>query len=354
MRNPPKLAPVPSTIQNPLTRKATLTGITYLKQGKYGSRYLGNKHYAVDINGNLLPAAELKKIIQKSKPPAPKRKAPVETGAGTKNFRIPEPLQISCNPGSLPNLADTPAPETSQMQRGYKIKKSLVRHRLLNYINSQNGKKQLFFFTVTFPMGTADDVAYKIFNIWLTSLRKYKMLKNYLWVAERQGEKSKINNTTIHFHIAVPHFMSVQKANAMMAGTLKTFAKRGEIPCSVYACRKYNGVDIAKHRNTKRVINFAIKKGGRALGNYLTKYVTKNDSTFTHLAWHNSRGFSSVFTGVTFNKDEFQKNCLWKHLDFSKKFENEWIVFFPWKFNPPPLLTTHIDQLNSFIQSQLN
>lgn len=352
----PKLASVPSSIQNPLTRKATITGVTYLKQGKYGSRYTGNKQSAVDINGNLwLKAAELKKHISRRGTGFTKKKSPVETGGLDKLNDLFLPVQISCNSGEgTTDLQNKNTSQDGKKLKGYTIKKGVVRQRLLNYINTQAGKKQLFFFTVTFPNGTEDGKAYQMYNSWLTSLRKYNMLKDYLWVAERQGEKSTIGNHTIHFHIAIPHFMNVHKANAMMRGTLKTAAKKNEIPFSVAQCKRYNGVDIAKHKKTKRVINFAIKKGGRALGNYLTKYITKNDAEFSHLAWHNSRGFSSLFTGVTFNKDEFQKNCLWQHLNFEKKFENDFFVFIPWKDLPPPKLMEHLFQVNSFLQSQLN
>lgn len=360
-----KLAGIPNTVQNPCTRKATLTGVTYLKQNSYRTRYTGNKQYAVDIQGNLHTIAELRKLQKADKPAEkPKKKeARVETQAGNK-FEIPcETEQISCFSASenndLPKMAEEPQP-TPRPARTYQVKKGVVRHRLLNYINSKAGKN-LFFFTVTFPMGTADAAAYRIFNSWLTALRKerptkdgktYRMLRNYLWVAERQGEKSTIDNNTIHFHIAVPHFMNVQRANAMMRGTLKTAARRGEIPFSVYACKKYNGVDIAKDRKTKKVIDFAAsKRGRRSLGNYLTKYVTKNDTKFEHLAWHNSRGFSSLFTGITFNKDEFQLHGLWKFLDFSKQFESEFAVFVPWKDGPPRAVMETINYPNNFIQS---
>jgi len=46
------------------------------------------------------------------------------------------------------------------------------------------------------------------------------------------------------------------RANRMMGGTMKTFARRGELPASVHQCSRYNGVDISKNRKTKRVTNF--------------------------------------------------------------------------------------------------
>jgi len=232
----------------------------------------------------------------------------------------------------------------------YHVNKREVRQRLLGYINTEKGKKELYFWTVTFPKQISDDLAYKVFNIWLTSLRQYRMLKEYLWVAERQPQTG-----TIHFHIAIPHKMHVQRANAMMRGTLKTFIKRGELAYPLAAASRYNGVDIAKNRNTKRVTNFAIKKGSRALSVYLTKYVTKNDAGFTHLAWHNSRGFSAIFTGVTFTVSEFVSLAFDLFLDRTKCIKNDFFTFVPWsREGPPDRITRHLFQLNSFIQSQLN
>jgi len=349
------LAQVPSTVGDNLLIKATASGIVFLKDGRYRSRYTGNKYSAVDINGNLwLKASELRRRIKgPSVRGKTKKEAPVETEAG-KYLDRSEP-QISANLSTIEGEFSPHINNYSTKQpREYFVNKKEVRQRLLGFINTQAGKKELYFWTVTFPMGTSDDQAFKMYNNWLTQLRQRGMLKNYLWVAERQGEKSTIGNTTIHFHIAIPHRMSVQRANQLMKGILKGAAKKGLIPASVYACNRYNGVDIAKNRTTRRVVNFAIKKGSRALVTYLTKYVTKNDVGFPHLAWYGSRGYSSIFTGVTFTIPEFRRNGLYGRLDASKKLEGEFFVFVPWFGEPPEKLMRHLYELNSFIQSQLN
>ncbi len=257
--------------------------------------------------------------------------------------------QISGNLSTQPNSL-SPAEANLSTKQGYRVNKREIRQRLLGYMNTQRGSKELYFWTVTFPKGTADDLCYKIFNIWLTALRKYKMLREYLWIAERQP-----GTGTIHFHIAIPHKMHVQRANAMMAGTLKTFARRGELPYSVHQCARYNGVDISKNRKTKRVTNFANKKGSRALSHYLTKYVTKNDEQFTHLAWHNSRGYSQLFTGVTFSVEEFKKFSFGFFLDRRRVFEiGDFARFIPWISYPPPLFEEHLYKVNSFVQENKN
>jgi hypothetical protein len=345
------LGKVPSTIGEPLTIKAGISGITYLKQSTFRSRYTGNKFYAVDINGAGIHKKSDLKLLANGGEPVKKRKARVETQAVGINFQQDVPAQISGNTTELQADINNISPALStKLERHYRVNKREIRQRLLGYMNTQRGAKELYFWTVTFPPVVKDEQAYVILNTWLTRLRQVKMLKNYLWVAERQPQTG-----TIHFHIAIPHKMYAPRANAMMAGTLKNFAKKKLIALTVHQCKKYNGVDIAKNRETRRVTNFAIKKGSRALVGYLTKYVTKNDETFSHLAWHNSRGYSSIFTGVTFTITEFKTiNHFQFMLNSGKKFENDFFCFIPWRDGPPPRLTSHLFELNSFIQSQLN
>jgi hypothetical protein len=125
-------------------------------------------------------------------------------------------------------------------------------------------------------------------------------------------------------------------------------------------------VDICKHRTTRKPINFAIKKGARALAAYLTKYVTKNDAGvadelgniavpgFSHLAWHNSRGFSCLFTGMTCTLNEFRNAGFGGYLNRVRAFKMEFATFVPWLFGPPPLLMQHLYELNSTIQTLLD
>lgn len=336
----PVLGSVPS-INHDLSLKVSVTGCTLLKRNRYTSRYLGSKYSAIDINGKLYPKGSVLKRILKGED---KKKRVQKKTPGTNNKIMKEQsndiFSTSASELSPENEAVIPKP-------GYKINKKEIRHRLLGYINTVKGKKELYFWTVTFPQGTQDDICYQIFNIWLTSLRKYKMIHEYLWVAERQPLKTH----TIHFHIAIPHKMPVQRANAMMAGTLKTFARRGEIPFTVDRCRKYNGVDICKNKKTKRVVNFALRKAGKALGNYLSKYVTKNDGEFSHLAWHNSRGYSALFTAVTFTIAEFRKFGFGFLLNRTKIFDGEYAKFIPWLEEPPLQWEQHLFRLNSYLQT---
>lgn len=326
MQNQPKLGSVPNQFRE-LTIKADLNGITILTDGRYRKRYTGSKKFAVDINGILRTTSELKQLIDGAKGNDPGKK---------KGQPLPHD-----HPGN-------PNGEAKSKEKKYSINKPEIRQRIFAMIASQpQHKRELYFWTVTFPVHTNDQTIYRLFNIWLTTLRMKKWLREYLWVAERQ------TNGTLHFHLCIPHKMSVVAANRAMCGILANAARNNEIPYSVYQCKRYNGVDIAKNRKEKRVTNFANgKKGRRALVSYITKYITKNDGLFTHLAWHNSRGFSQLFTGVTFTMDEFQN--VFNLVPWVRKqsaIRNKYFTFWPWVSDPPPKLVNELVKLNSFIQN---
>ena len=305
-----------------------MNGITVLKDGRYRKRYVGSKQYHVDINGVLRTSQDMKRLLQQDCDP--KKNAPGQGGKTEKNIQT-----------TIGHKDSEPAPT-------YTINKPEIRQRIFAMINAQpRAHRELYFWTVTFPMKTDDGTIYRIFNTWLTRLRKEKLLLNYLWVAERQ------QNGTLHFHIAIPHKMPVKKANTYMKSALVTCAKLGQINYNVYQCKRYNGVDISKNRKNRKVTNFALgKRGQRALVSYITKYITKNDGKFTHLAWHNSRGFSQLFTGITFTVDEFQNVC--KLSSFVRRYSainNTYFQYHPWVNGPPPGLEQELQKLNSFIQN---
>lgn len=392
------LLKLPNVTGDDLVMKLTTTGVTFMHSRKFRKRYTGSVGCAVDINGLLwLNARDLERDVKAgSKDKAKKKRASVqadplksfnenrldlsntkqkELDAISQNFSDPDNFSPS---GDKNNLSVT----KKGRKKSYKIDKAKVRQRIIAYINTQKGKKQLFFWTVSFPAETPDDVCYKAYNAWLTALRQHRMLREYIWVAERQTgdrlkDKNKAPTNTIHFHIAIPHFMNVQRANAMMRGILKGYAKKGLIPGATCDGRtkdtyykpcisRYNGVDICKHRTTRKPINFAIQKGARALAAYLTKYVTKNDAGvadelgniavpgFSHLAWHNSRGFSCLFTGVTCSLNEFRRVGFGAYLNRVRVFKMEFATFVPWLMGPPPLLMQHLYELNSIIQTLLD
>lgn len=349
-----KLAVVPSS-DHPLSTRANTAGLVILKTDFYRQRYTGSKRCAVDINGNFWDnRTELLKHCgeeylrfkgQKKGPlkKAARKKAIVNHLNGPENTK-----KLSTPKKRFSTLKEKLL--TQNTEKTFVVHKSEVRRRLLTMIQTKKGKKELYFWTITFPKNIPDTVAYHAYNIWLTALRQKKYLRGYLWIAERQ------QNGTVHFHIAIPHKMSVQMANRLMMVTLCNLQKEGVIDYNIHFLKRYNGVDIAKNRNTKRVTNFAIKKGGRSLAVYLTKYVTKNDAKFSHLAWHNSREFSALFTGVTFTRDEIFANGWHRQgvIDKTKRHETEHFVFVPWYKDPPDKLIRHLAELNDFVLEQIS
>lgn len=335
----PHILPVPNMLYH-LQLKIAPGGVTYLKDGRFKRRYTGSRTSCVDINGVLYPnAGDLKKkLAAEREEKDPKKRKP---GKNPARAAFSKSLDYE-DTTILPTPVDKIKPE-----REYRVNKVEVRNRLLAMINTQQGGKELYFWTVTFPKGTSDDMGYKLLNLWLTHLRTKKWLRNYLWVAERQ------ENGTVHFHIAIPHKLSVVHANRIMRQSLITCAEKGLIPFNKWQCKKYNGIDIAKNRKTKRVTNFAIKKGSRALANYLTKYVTKNNQPFKHLAWHNSRGFSSLFTGLTMTVQEFDKLNLRDVMLHRAVIDNEFFSYYPWRDKPPDKVMNHLRDLNSFLLDRL-
>jgi len=73
---------------------------------------------------------------------------------------------------------------------------------------------------------------------------------------------------------------------------------------------KYNGIDVdnvwypkrrkSSHSTQRRTRDDA----ARYLGRYITKYVSKNNETFSRLAWHQSRDISALFTAQNYDISE--------------------------------------------------
>lgn len=299
----------------------SLTGITILKKGSYKCRH--------NLKPQLTQVYKKGVVLTKT---TDRHQAPV---TAKKKTKINEPT---------PEIVDKPVKKI----RYYQIDKKQVQHKIKNFILQQKGEKQLYFWTITFPLGTTDDTAFVLLNKWLTRLRDEKMLKSYLWVSERQS------NGTIHFHIAVNNRMCVKKANKFMRASIMHSINKGEIVYSRIDAMRYNGVDIAKNRKTRRVTNFAQQKAQKALVNYLTKYITKNDGQFTHLAWHSSRDYSNLVTAVRVSGSEWISSNTRQFIDEKPLFESEWYSFHKWKDGPPGQLTNYLSELNFFLVSNFN
>ena len=125
----------------------------------------------------------------------------------------------------------------------------------------------------------------------------------------------------------------------------------GEIQYDRTKAMRYNGVDIAKDRKTRRVINFAKQNKQKALTNYLTKYVTKNNEAFTHLAWHSSREYSNLIISVRFTQKEISASNIIELLNQDTPIIGEYYIFYRWKGKPPNELLSYLSQLNNGLQS---
>lgn len=312
------------------TISMSLTGVTILKQGKYSMRHGGSS----EINENFRSGLVLKKNdgFDYSKP---EKKTKVPENPESNNAKI---------------ITHTPTP------KAYKINRKQITHRIRNYVNQMPGKKKLYFWTATFPQGTNDDECYILLNRWLTRLRKEFQLKSYLWVCERQDGK-RINDTTqlatntLHFHIALHQWIDIKKANKYMRACIMTSIKSGAIKWSHESAMKYNGIDIAKDRTTKKVINFAAHNKSKSLTNYLTKYVSKSNETFTHLAWHCSRDYSNLIIQINITDSEYIKNNLQSLLLNEAIFDTEFITFFKWVGSPPTELVKYLSFVNRQVVS---
>lgn len=327
-----KYLELPTTLED-MTCSLSMTGVTILTKSRFKVRHAGLKDIVQKPRFGF---------VEKSTEAVP-RKKPL-----SRKVRTPKVLMTSV-------LSDG----SQKKKQEYRINKKEVTHRIRGFLNQMKGEKMLYFWTITFPESTTDDTAYILLNKWLTRLRQEKMLKEYLWIAERQtGERlkdqSKKPTNTIHFHMVINQKMNVQKANKFMRASIMHSINQGEIKYSRQDAMRYNGVDIAKDRKTRKVINFAKQKKEKSLSNYLSKYVSKNDGSFQHLAWHSSRGYSNLITAVRFTWKEYTSSNTANLLDHDSVITSEYYTFRRWKGSPPKDLLTYLGLINNHIQEKFS
>jgi hypothetical protein len=305
-----------------MVHSVSLTGVTTLKESRYKQRHGGSKNI-VQIPGKGFDEARFHRVKPKRRFSSRKAKQ--------KTLPVPKGAQGG-----------------SERKSTYRIDKTEVTHRIRGYINQMKGEKLLYFWTITFPINTTDDTAYKLLNKWLTRLRQERLLRDYLWIAERQ------QNKTIHFHLVLNQRMDVKKANRYMRAAIMTSIDKKEIEWTRNQATNYNGVDICKDRKTRRVTNFAKQNKQKSLTNYLTKYVTKNNESFPHLAWHSSRGYSNLILSVRFTNEEYSISNCGELLMTENPIESEWFIHYRWKGEPPKDLLNYLAHINQIIQHKLN
>lgn len=227
--------------------------------------------------------------------------------------------------------------EKKDKKEGYTLNKSKVRDKCTAFFELERSRKFCAFYSVSFPEGSKEEQIYKVWNSWLTNLRKTYGLRDYLWVAEYQ------KNGTLHYHMLCNVYMNIKRVNRAMGVALFHNDMLGT------TIDKYNGVDVKKVTNNR---------GG--LNAYLTKYISKSEEhTYKRAPWRCSQSVSALFTSVQIDEEtsvnlarEFARLPL-------KKYENDFaeIYFFNVKnggkwYNIPDRFRTTIQELNSEIANE--
>jgi hypothetical protein len=197
--------------------------------------------------------------------------------------------------------------------REYSLNKKLVKQKMFAFYHLEGKAKYFRLWTLTFPAGTQDYIAYKLHNNFLTRLRTELGLTSYIWVAERQ------KNSTLHFHFIFAQYLDIREANYYAQKAINNAIKRGEIVANLSEYKYYNGLDVSK-----KVGNF------QSVAKYLTKYVTKNNTTCARLPYYCSVDISRLFTTSVFSPEEIEEIIAQNALKITEKpiFESEYFAFF--------------------------
>ena len=306
-----------------LVTKMTHKGVTVLKDRRFSSRFSGSRTHIMRPDAVLVN--NLTRMALENHP-----------GEQVK-------------PKKRIQAAQDPAAQVKPKREvEYFVNEKLISARTFSYVMAMD-KPVLHAFTISFPPCVSDDQGYQYLNTWLTRCGDEIHLRDYLWVAERQPDTG-----TIHFHLLVPQFLNVHKANKIMQVILCTQIKKRKLAWHRSAAKRYNGVDIAKNRNTKRVTNFAKPTARKALVAYIVKYFSKGKKNeakkgFSHFAWHNSRGFSSMMTAITLTELEGKFLGVRNLINMDRTFCGEFFTWIPWKDKPPGFFSDALRTVNRAI-----
>lgn len=186
-------------------------------------------------------------------------------------------------------LADEKKSATPKLRSMSQRTRSKIRVKLISFARLN---KNLTFLTLTFVNKVKDEVAIKVLRAFLDNAKKRLPGFEYLWVAERQT-KNEIFKDNIHFHLITNKFWKIEK---WWPYWLDLQAKFGILP-------RDESYRPGSALNVRKVETSNIKQ----LSNYLTKYVTKNESQFACQVWNCSKGISRLYTsfysGIGFIND---------------------------------------------------
>lgn len=170
-------------------------------------------------------------------------------------------------------------------------------------------------------IGTDKDFT-KMQNTFLTYLRKYFKIKNYLYVLERQEK----NTNNIHSHIIVDKYLPYARLNRVWCKILSdngyTFPSHNYVTSQTETVsvsealkrydnsKKYTGnvryinpktnrpVKPTKDYNMPNPVDVETIYNIQAVNRYVTKYVTKNTSIINTSLWNCSQSISRLWVGA--------------------------------------------------------
>jgi hypothetical protein len=153
--------------------------------------------------------------------------------------------------------------------------------------------KKLNFLTLTFINQVEDKQAISMLAKFLDNCTKQMKDFQYVWVAERQTKNAVFENN-IHFHLITNKYFKISK---YWEYWLKLQEKSG-IEAREANFKASSAFDI-KSLNAKNI---------KAIGQYITKYVTKNKDQFDCQVWNCSKKISMLYTDF-YSGYEFIENA---------------------------------------------
>ena len=196
-------------------------------------------------------------------------------------------------------------------KRIFELNKTKVRDKTLALFNLRQSKKFCAFITISFPAGFSDLMGVSVLNNVLTNVRQSSLKFNYLWVAERQ------KNKTIHFHMIVNRFFNVRILNGKFAQAIQRELVKTSDTTIEFNKSKYNGCDIKFIRSQANVLG------------YITKYIIKNKACFNIRAWACDSVVSRLFTHISElagNLKIHAKILITDAFGFPKIYQNDWCL----------------------------
>ena len=158
--------------------------------------------------------------------------------------------------------------------------KSKIRRKVLAFARIH---KHLSFVTLTFLNKIEEGLAVKILGKFLDNVTKRSKDFQYLWVAEKQTENKAFENN-IHFHLITNKYWKIDR---WWNYWIELQQKHGVAP---------------REANFKPSSAFDVKsisgQNVKAIANYLTYYVTKNDGEFNCQIWNCSKKVSWLNTDM--------------------------------------------------------